>query len=72
MSRLIITEENEANHKWWHSWVPNYNVSFETVKYTTMWVTKYNCHWCDWNKTIVRHWTSEEQKNDTNKREAGA
>jgi len=56
MNRLKITEENKAEHKWWHNWVPNRNVSIETRKYETFWVTKYTCAWCAWEKTIVQRW----------------
>jgi hypothetical protein len=56
MPKLTIVETGKEAHLWWHNFIPNKNVYYETIKSPDkkVWVTTYKCHWCAWVKTIIK------------------
>ena len=55
-SRLIIIEDGQKDHLWWHSWIPNWGVSYTREKLfeENMIITRYKCKWCSWTKKITQ------------------
>lgn len=52
-----VTEINKDQHKLWHAFVPNWGVSYETIKDDNQITTIYRCHWRDWQKVIRILWS---------------
>ena len=55
---------NKEEHKWWHSFVPNAGVHYETIKEKDRITTLYRCTFCNWQKVIEIVWKQEVQNRD--------